>query len=250
VTQEQQVLVIAHRGARGNAPENTLAAFRLGIEHGCDAIELDVHLSKDGEIIVIHDDTLDRTTDSKGFINDLTLEELKRADAGRWFHESFEGERIPTLEEVFDLAPAGMMINVEIKGSYGRKMEPALLELIHRKNRLQDVVVSSFDHKSLHYLKQLEPEIKIGLLYDANVMSHPAFANAFGLPVYSLHPQYKRIRAEDVQESVKSGLKVFPYTINDEEKMKLAIQSGVSGIITDYPGKLRQILSEIGVTAQ
>lgn len=243
----EQVLVIAHRGAKGEAPENTMAAFRLGIEQGCDAIELDVHLSKDGEVIVCHDDTLNRTTDTEGRIHDYTVDELKRADAGRWFHERFEGERIPLLEEVFDLAPPGMMINVEIKGSYGRQLEPALLDLMIRKHRLHDVVVSSFDHKSLLYLKLLQPEVKIGLLYDANVVSHPALADTFGRPVFSLHPNFKRIRGEDIQEAVQRGLQVYAYTINDEQKMKQAIEYGISGIITDYPGRLRQLLT--GVTA-
>ncbi|MDQ0896529.1 glycerophosphodiester phosphodiesterase family protein [Paenibacillus sp. V4I7] len=144
---KQPLLVIAHRGAKGEAPENTMAAFRLGLEQGCDAIELDIHLSKDGEIVVIHDDTMHRTTDISGKVNELTLAELKQADAGRWFHEKYAGERVPLLEEVFDLVPANIMINVEVKYSYGRKLESALVELMRRKNRIHNVVVSSFDHK-------------------------------------------------------------------------------------------------------
>lgn len=240
----ERPLIIAHRGAKGEAPENTLAAFRLGIEQGCDAIELDVHLSKDGEIIVCHDPTLDRTTDMQGTIREMTVRELKQADAGSWFHPSFKGERIPLLEEVLDLVPAGMMINIEIKESYDREMEPALLKLIERKGRLQDVIISSFYHKSLHYLKQLEPEIKIGLLYDVDVMRHPSLAESFGAPVYSLHPNAKRLGIEDVREAVECGLNVYPYTINTIEQMKEAIRAGVSGIITDYPGRLKQLLEE------
>ncbi|ALS29923.1 glycerophosphodiester phosphodiesterase [Paenibacillus cisolokensis] len=242
----KQILVIAHRGAKGEAPENTLGAFRLGLAQGCDAIELDVHLSKDGEVVVCHDFTLDRTTDKTGFIHDMTVAELKRADAGRWFHESYEGERIPLMEEVFDLVPPGIMINIEMKHSYGRKLEQALVELIRRKDRLRDVVVSSFDHKSLLYLKLLEPEIRIGLLYDANVVSHSGLAALTGLPVYSLHPSYRRIDKEDVRDCVRQGLQVYPYTINDEGQMRQAIDAGVSGIITDFPGRLRQLLSGAG----
>jgi glycerophosphoryl diester phosphodiesterase len=243
-----KMLVIAHRGARGEAPENTLAAFRLGLEQGCTAIELDIHMSKDGELIVCHDATLNRTTDSSGTIHEMTVAELKRADAGRWFHEKYAGERLPLLEEVFDLTPSEVMINVEIKGSYGRKLEPALLQLMERKNRVENVVVSSFDHKSLMFLKLLEPEVRIGLLYDANISRHSALADTLGVPVYSLHPQYKRIDKEDVRDALARGLQVYPWTINDEAHLREAVACGVSGIITDYPGRLNGILSELGST--
>ncbi|MDF2644643.1 MAG: glycerophosphoryl diester phosphodiesterase [Paenibacillus sp.] len=240
---KQPLLVIAHRGAKGEAPENTMAAFRLGLEQGCDAIELDIHLSKDGEIVVIHDDTMHRTTDISSKVNELTLAELKQADAGRWFHEKYAGERVPLLEEVFDLVPANIMINVEVKYSYRRKLEPALVELMRRKNRIHNVVVSSFDHKCLLFLKLLEPEIKIGLLYDFTPGQHNQLAAGLGTPVYSLHPKHTRIVAEDVREAVAHGLHVFAYTVNDEENMAKLIDYGVSGIITDYPGKLRNLLS-------
>jgi len=236
------ILVIAHRGAKGEAPENTLAAFRLGLEQGCDAVELDVHLSQDNVVIVCHDDTLDRTTDSKGEIRSLTVEEIKQADAGQWFHERYKGERIPTMEEVFDLIPPGIMINIEIKNSYNSQLEPALIELIHRKQRLADVVISSFDFKSLALIKLLEPSIKIGLLYDVNFTRHSSIADSLGLPVYSMHPSFRRINAEEVKDCSSKGLQVYPYTINDEKQMKLAIQYGVAGIITDFPGKLRALL--------
>lgn len=242
----ESLLVIAHRGAAGEAPENTLAAFRLGLEQGCSAIELDIHLSKDGELVVIHDATLNRTTDRKGSVNELTYAEISGADAGRWFHEKYEGERVPLLDEVFDLTPPEVMINVEIKNSYGRKIEPALAQLMKKKNRLQNVVVSSFDHKSLLYLKLLEPETKIGLLYDINAARHATLAAGLGAPVYSLHPNFKRIGKEDVRDAVAQGLQVYPYTINDEKQMAEAIDYGVSGIITDYPARLRKVMADTG----
>ncbi|WP_284644788.1 glycerophosphodiester phosphodiesterase [Paenibacillus silviterrae] len=240
---QNKPLVIAHRGAKGEAPENTLGAFKLGLDQGCDAIELDVHLSKDGELIVIHDATMDRTTDKEGTVNEMTVAEIQRADAGRWFHEKYEGERVPLLEEVFDLVPANIMINVEIKGSYGRRLEPALVKLMQKKNRVHNVVVSSFDFKSLQHLKLHEPEAKIGLLYDVNAMRHSDLARLMSTPVYSLHPHMRRIDKAEVADAVNQGLKVFPYTINEEEHMLLAIEYGVSGIITDYPGKLKALLN-------
>jgi len=235
-------ITIAHRGASGEAPENTMAAFRLALEQGCDAIELDVHLSRDGQLVVCHDGTIDRTTDRTGAIRDMTADELKRADAGRRFGEAFEGERIPLLEEVFGLVPAEIMINVEIKDTCGRKLEPALLEAMRRHDRLDSVVVSSFDHTSLVALKRLEERVKIGLLYDCKPVRHSALAEMTGVPVYSLHPKFKRLDREDVGEAAMRGLQIYAYTINKEDAMAEAIRMGVSGVITDYPGRMRQLL--------
>ncbi|MCU6791389.1 glycerophosphodiester phosphodiesterase [Paenibacillus sp. WQ 127069] len=245
----KRILTIAHRGAAGDAPENTLAAFRLGLEQGCDAIELDVHLSKDGEIVVCHDHTINRTSDRSGAICELTVDELKQADAGSWFHERYEGEQIPLLEEVFELVPPDVMINIEIKDSRGRKLEPVLIELMKRNNRIENVVVSSFDHKSLVFLKLLEEEVKLGLLYDCNPVRHSLMAATAEVPIYSLHPNFKRLGNEDVRDVIEQGLQVYPYTINDEDLMANAINYGVSGIITDYPGRLKRLLDQIAAGA-
>jgi glycerophosphoryl diester phosphodiesterase len=188
-----------------------------------------------------------RTSDRTGAITDLTVDELKQADAGRWFHEKYEEERIPLLEEVFDLVPPGVMINVEMKGSSGRRLESALIDLMRRKNRIDTIVVSSFDHKSLVTLKLLEEQAKIGLLYDCNPVRHSGLAAMAGVPVYSLHPNFKRLYQEDVRDAIEQGLQVYAYTINDEEQMAAAIEYGLSGIITDYPGKLKRLLEQTSV---
>lgn len=242
---EAKPLVIGHRGAAGEAPENTLSSFKLALEQGCDAFELDVHLSKDGQLVVIHDTTVNRTTDGTGSIHDMTVEELKKLDAGRWFHERFAGERLPLLEEVFDLAPQSLMINVEIKaGAHTGKLEPVLAELLKKKNRMDSVVVSSFDYECLHNLKEIAPEVKIGLLYDLWLGRHWKLPEASGLEVYSLHPRFPRLRRGDVQKAIEHGLRVYAWTVNEEEHLKKAIQYGMSGIITDYPGRLRKLLGE------
>lgn len=242
MSSKSNIMVIAHRGAAGEAPENTLGAFALGLEQGCTGIELDVHLSKDGEIIVCHDATLDRTTDLKGEIRKMTVEELKRADAGSWYNEKFAGERIPLLEEVLDLVPPDVQINVEVKGAADGQLEPALLSLLKRKQRLDSVFVSSFDFVCLERLKALEPEIRIGLLYSFNISKHYRMAGLLDGPVYSLHPYWARLDKQAVQDAVEKGLQVYPWTINEEEKMKQMIDLGVSGIITDYPGRLKRLL--------
>jgi glycerophosphoryl diester phosphodiesterase len=236
-------LVMAHRGSMGQAPENTMAAFQLVMDQGCNAIELDIHLSKDGEIIVCHDATLDRTTDMTGYINEMTVQELKKADAGKWFHEQYVGQRLPLLEEVFDLVPPHILLNIEIKESYGRQLELKLLELLKKRNRIDSVILSSFHMKSLRFLKESEPEVKIGLIYNCNFIQHREAANLVGVPVYSLHPNFHNIDQENIVDAITHGLKVFPYTINDEKEMKEAISYGVSGIITNFPARLRSIIS-------
>jgi len=236
-------LIIAHRGSAGEAPENTMAAFELALRQGCDAIELDIHLSKDGELIVCHDRTIDRTTDGSGAIREMTVTELKQFDAGRWFHEKYAGERIPLLKEVFDLVPQDIMINVEIKETYEGQIEERLLQLLRDSNRLAQVVVSSFDHKSLSRLKHIEPEVKIGLLYTMNAVDHNELADLLGVPVYALHPYGKLIDQKDILRATSHGLQVYPWTINTKDAMQQAIDKGVSGIITDFPGVLKQLLS-------
>lgn len=242
-------VIFAHRGASGEAPENTLAAFKLGLAQGCDAFELDVHLSKDGQIVVIHDGTIDRTTDGSGAVNEMTVEELKAFDAGSWFDKKYGGERIPLLEEVFDITPGHIVINIEIKGSYNGQLEPALLDLLKKRDRLDTVVISSFDWKSLRYIKELEPGIKIGLLYHLRMDHHEKLPEAVGKDVYSLHPNYTTLEQEDIRRAQAAGLLVYAWTVNTDELMKQALEDGVDGIITDYPGKLLALMEGTGTRA-
>ncbi|TDF96241.1 glycerophosphodiester phosphodiesterase [Paenibacillus piri] len=239
----QTTLVIGHRGAAGEAPENTLVSFRLAIRQGADALELDIHESAEGELVVCHDETVNRTTNGSGRIADLSAEELKRLDAGSWFGPQFGSEQLPLLQEVFALVPPAVMINVEIKCPYSARLEQRLLELLRHYGRLDSVVVSSFDHKTLIKLKRKEPALRIGLLYSANVASHRQLAAITGEDVYSLHPQYKLIDADDVADAVRSGLQVYPFTINKENDLRQALAAGVSGIITDFPGRLRELMN-------
>ncbi len=236
-------IVIGHRGAAGEAPENTLASFALALEQGAEGIELDVHITKDGEIVVCHDATLDRTTNGSGLICDHSWSELKSLDAGSWFSEAFTGERLPLLREVFDLLPRGFFINVEVKHAYEGRMEKALLAFLRESSRMEDVVISSFDHKVIRRIKQAEPGVKVGLLYAANLIDHAAYAGQMGVEVFSLHPHHQCIEQEDVAAAVSSGLAVYPYTVNDLADYHRMIASGVSGIITDYPARLRELLN-------
>ncbi|WP_068773585.1 glycerophosphodiester phosphodiesterase [Paenibacillus sp. FJAT-26967] len=243
MSQAKQPLNIAHRGASGEAPENTLAAFKLGLEQGCGAYELDVHLSKDGQIVVIHDATIDRTTNGTGAVNEMTVEELKAFDAGSWFSETYTGERLPLLEEVFAMTPEDIIINIEIKGSYNKQLEPILVELLRKTNRVDTVVISSFDWKSLQLIKELEPQIKVGLLYNLRLQHHEKLAEAAGTDIFSLHPNGAKLDPEDIQHAQAANLEVYVWTVNTEEQMALALKSGADGIITDYPGRLQALIA-------
>lgn len=237
-------MIIAHRGAKGMAPENTLAAFQLGLSQGCEGIELDVHLTADDEIVVCHDMTLDRTTNGKGLITEKSLAEIKTYDAGLWFGDEFKGETVPTLDEVFDLVPDSIMINVEVKYAYEGRMERKLVEFLRRRNRLNPVIVSSFDHKCVRRIKQMDSEVKIGLLYQSNLLDPTAYARSFDVEVYSLHPYFQMLDAEDVLKAKKSGLYVYPYTANEEKDLLKLTDLGVSGIITDFPGRLKALMQD------
>jgi len=237
---DHRPLVIAHRGAAGQAPENTPAAFRLAVEQGCDMIELDVQLSADEEIVVCHDFEADRTTNGSGLIRETTLEELRRLDAGAWLSPEYAGERIPTLREVFDLVPSSVGINIELKCSDNRIIH-LLSSLIREYGRTESVVISSFDHRLLHRLKTASPDLRIGLLYSANLLDPVKLVRDFGLDVYSMHPHFALIEPEDIAALRANGQQVYPWTVNDPEAMKRLLARGVSGIITDYPDRLRRL---------
>jgi glycerophosphoryl diester phosphodiesterase len=235
-------MVIGHRGAAGEAPENTLASFQMAILQGAGGIELDVHLSKDGDIVVCHDATIDRTTNGSGVIHALTTSEIKRHDAGSWFSKGFRDQRIPLLGEVFDLVPESVLINVEIKHSYGGEMEFRVLDFLSQRGRLKNVVISSFDHKSIRRIKQLEPEAQVGLLYAANLINHAEYAQKFDIPIYSLHPHFQSIEKLDVDDAILAGFAVYPYTVNHTKDLRKMIAYGVTGIITDFPARLAQLV--------
>ncbi|WP_026679209.1 glycerophosphodiester phosphodiesterase [Fictibacillus gelatini] len=245
----ERTMIIAHRGAAGEAPENTLAAFQLAVEQKCDAIELDVHLTKDGELAVIHDDTVKRTTNGKGRVGDMTVKELKKLDAGLWFGESFQKERIPLLDEVFEVVPDHILINVEIKNvpSFYKGIEKKLYEKLVQYNRIENTIVSSFDHQCLTTMKKLENSLKIGLLYQVNLLDHVAYTKLFDFPIYSLHPHRHYIKKENITDAMEKGLAVYPWNVNKEKEMNDFLKLGISGIITDYPGKLYNLRSEASI---
>lgn len=244
-------LNIAHRGASGHAPQNTLAAFILAADMGADGIELDVHLSADGEVVVIHDDTVDATTDGHGQVSRMTLAELKRLDAGCRFRASVsyppDQGRIPTLQEVFDVVGHRLtMINVEIKveqGYHPLDQEAETVRLIEDCGMLNKVIISSFSLTSLKRVRRLNPHIPLGLLY-AHVQTalFPAAAGLLGTPFDALHPQFTLVNVDMVQQARRRGQRVHAWTVNQPADMRRMLDCDLDGIITNYPDVLHQLV--------
>jgi glycerophosphoryl diester phosphodiesterase len=244
------VQVIAHRGFSGIAPENTMTAFKKAIEIGADMIELDVMLSKDGELVVIHDKTVNRTTNGKGKVSELSLSDLKKLDAGSWFKKHFSGEKIPTLEEVFDLAHGKIQLNIEIKkdayNPYRKKggVEEKTVKLIEKYNMSSGVLVSSFNPLIIQRIKEFSPEVATAILYRYRI--NRSLVKGFNnLNVNAVNPGKRFFNKKATQEVHKSDLKINIYTINQKREMKKFIKMGVDGIITNYPDRVFEVLEEL-----
>jgi glycerophosphoryl diester phosphodiesterase len=219
------ILRIGHRGASGTEPENTLISFEKAIDLKVDGIELDVHLSSDLEIIVIHDDTIDRTTNGKGFVNQLTSLELKKYE-------------IPTLIEVLELADRNCFINIELKGIGTAKPVVDLINYsVSEKNwNYTDFLVSSFDWQMLEEIQLLNPKIRIGVLTDDAI--DEALALATKIKAYSIHPNYQLLTKENVALMQDNGFKVLTWTVNSIEDIQKIRSFNVDGIISDFPDRI------------
>lgn len=228
--------IIAHRGASGYAPENTLAAFIMAVKMGARAIEFDVQMTNDEEIVVIHDYTLDRTTNGKGFIFEKSLEDIKKYDAGSWFSERYKGEKVPLLTEVLDVIPSDIMIHVEIKKAVFEKrcIEDKIINILKTKNRLEGTVISSFDHYCIKHIMK-ENCVRTGALIEANIIDPINYLVTRGINSYSFNQAVEFIDMSVVEEAHTKGLKILSYTINDIRTAKMFEQMGVDGIFTNYP---------------
>lgn len=248
----RRVLNLGHRGASHDAPQNTLAAFRLANAYGADGYELDAQLSKDGTIVVMHDFTVDKTTNGSGPVSSLTLEELKRLDAGAKFSPRFAGERIPTLAEVFDVLESHTFVNVELKSKsvQDNGLEDATIRLI-RARKLEDrVILSSFNPYSLLRVRRFAPELKVGMLYapDLPLYIRKAWFRFIVKPD-AMHPLYKLVDAPYMAWARKQGCDVNVWTVDDPGDMKRLAGLGVNAIITNMPDRLRDVLKEPSVSA-
>jgi glycerophosphoryl diester phosphodiesterase len=235
---------IAHRGASGLYPENTRLAFIKAIEAGADLIELDCQLSRDGHVVVFHDEHLRRTAGARGTLRSKTLEQLKALDIGRWRKASFRGERILTLEEALETLAGRVDLCLEIKNYPNslRGIELKILFALSHYDYLDRTIVSSFDYSSLARVRELAPDIAIGLLCGA-ALQRDAVENARRLTAASLHVQKSVAKRDFLLRAWEEGLDVFVWTLNDPREIEEFVSMGVQGVISDYPERLARLRS-------
>ena len=239
----KQIQIFAHRGSRKTHPENTMVAFIEAERVGADGIEFDVQLSSDGELIIIHDETLDRTTTLTGYVKDYTAEELKKADAGILFSEQFIGEQIPFLKEVFKWATENdLTMNVELKTDKFNYegIEQKVIDLIREFHFEDRIILSSFNHHSLEIAKEIAPEIERALLFKElpkdieNILANKAESG--------FHPKRRTVTNKLIKYAQKHGYKVRPWTANKSKNILLLANLGVDAIFTDCPEKAVRLL--------
>lgn len=254
LAQTRKTLNIAHRGASGSAPENTLAAIKKALEIGADIIEIDVHLSSDNQLIVIHDNTLDRTTTLKGNVKDHTLKELKNADAGSWFSPEFKNERIPTLDEVLYTINGKAILLIEIKD--GSEVYPGIekltVEAVKRNGAESWCELQSFSQIAVEKMLEEKSSMPVYKLVVGNVPLLPLHhdgkmksGSAYQYKkVTGINPNYRFARKRILKKLHERNQKMYVWTVNDEKLMKKLLLWGVDGIITNYPEKLKALQNE------
>jgi glycerophosphoryl diester phosphodiesterase len=235
------MLKIAHRGASGYAPENTMAAFRLAAEMGAKFIETDLQLTRDAKIVAMHDATVDRTTNGRGRISKMSLVELRGLDAGVKFlsvdGKSYKGERVPTLDEILQFArTADVTFYLEMKESQGWGFEQSLVGALRRADAMNRVVIMSFDADVLATVRRIEPALATGFLCEKPTTQ--LIEKAVALGVKQFLPRADRISPELIAAAHRVNLPVVVWTVNEIEDMQAVIALGVDGIISDYPDRL------------
>jgi glycerophosphoryl diester phosphodiesterase len=221
------MLKVGHRGARAYEPENTLRSYKKALELGVDAVELDVRSTRDGEIVVIHDADVDKTTNGKGLVNQLTLKEIKQLSAGK-------NEKIPTLQEALDFLDKKARVLIELKET---GLEEKVLKAIGERGLEKNVIIVSFLEDALKKVRELNDKVETGLIYTK--YKNPIKA-ASDLKASYLLPLYRFTHSADVQKAHQSGLKVIVWTINKPEEVAEYVKKGVDGITSDKPDILTE----------
>ena len=239
-----------HRGFSGCYPENTMLAFEKALEAGCEGMEFDVHLTKDGQLVIIHDETVDRTSAGHGRIRDMTYEELCRINLNYpdKFGDRFPFQRIPTLREYFELVKDRDMIsNIELKtGVYEYPgIEQAVYDLI-REYRLEDrVIISSFNHHSVLRMKAIDPSLVCGFLSETWILDAGDYVKRHGVEAY--HPQFHMLTPAETADLQSHGVRINTWTVNEEEDIREMLRIGVDGIISNFPDRVKALLEESGL---
>jgi glycerophosphoryl diester phosphodiesterase len=239
-------LLIGHRGYPALCPENTLASFEGAMQAGCDMIELDVTLTKDRKVVVIHDDTLDRTTTGKGLVRGHALEEVKALDAGSWFDARFAAERVPELSEVMELTAGRCMLNIEIKESAFEADYPAdaiehqVVKLVKTRGAMDRVIISSFDQRILERIAAMDAPPAVAYISDHGA-DKSVLEMLLAMKAFSWHPRFKVLTRDQVGLMHAAGLKVFPWTINTRAEAEKLLALGVDGLICNELRVMRAV---------
>lgn len=232
--------VTAHRGYSGRYPENTMLAFKKAVKAGCDEIELDVQLTKDDVVVVLHDERIDRTTDGTGYVRDYTYEELKQFNAAKCWNGRYETMAIPTFEEYcLWVKDEPVTTNIEFKTSiyYYEGLEEKTIALLRKYHLEKNVMFSSFNHVSLLKAKELEPDIECGILVDDGLGNAGYFCRRYGFECY--HPNGAKLTEDVVESCTRHGIKINAWTINDMALLEKLADLNCSGVITNFPGICR-----------
>ncbi|WP_180850424.1 glycerophosphodiester phosphodiesterase [Bacillus sp. UMB0893] len=250
----KDIVNVSHRGASGYAPEHTITSYQMGDKMHGDYIEVDLQMTKDGKLIAMHDETVDRTTDGTGLVKDYTLEQIKQLDAGSWFNEKYPqyanqdyaGLKVPTLEEVFQKFGKNAKYYIETKSpEVYPGMEKELLRLVNDYEiNKKTLLVQSFSPLSLKTMNELDPSVKLVQLlsYKTNAVITDAEIAAIKQYAMGVGPNYTYLNQDYVQKVVGSGLEIHPYTVNDKETMKKLIDWGVTGMFTNFPDRLHEVM--------
>ena len=244
-------VVIAHRGASAYAPENTHSAFKTAIEMKAEMIELDLLLSKDGVPVVIHDQKLERTTGKSGDVSDFTLDELTALETGAWFDKKYAGEPFPTLEEVLAYTKDRIAVNIEIKHeAVTDKAEDGIvdkaLQLVYKAGMEDQVIFSSFDYRVMEHLNELDPKMPKALLYEKSQsgdLSPKELVEKYVVDAFNC--SYKELSEEWIAELTTNNIPFFIYTVNEKELMEKITKAGARGIFSDYPDVLKQVVENM-----
>ena len=233
----------AHRGFSGKYPENTMLAFQKAFETGADGIELDVQLTKDGEVVIIHDETVDRTTDGTGYVRDYPLEVLQKLDASYLYKKEVGFWPIPTLREYCEwVCEKDLVTNIELKTSVFeyKGIEKKVLDLIREYQLEKKVIVSSFNHFSILRMKEMAPDLTYGLLTDTWLVGAGAYTSSLGVTCY--HPNYRSLVPDVVEELKAHQIKINTYTVNREEDVKDLYEKGIDSVIGNFPDMVERFL--------
>jgi glycerophosphoryl diester phosphodiesterase len=238
--ERKQVDNVAHRGAAGYAPENTIAGFDLAVDMKADYIEIDVQRSKDGELVVIHDTTVDRTTDGTGKVGDLTLQQLQRLDAGSWKGDSFAGESIPTFEEILERYHGKVGILIELKApELYAGIEEQVAEALKERNldqpQNEKIIIQSFNFQSMKKMDQLLPKVPIGVLTSNRAHTTPEALKEFSTYAEWFNPSYGIVTEEVVDKVHGLDMQIGSWTVRSQEAADFLFDMNVDAIITDYP---------------